>query len=206
MTPTRHIIIDLETLDTHPSATILTIGLVTVEISDDGLDIFGRHYWRVLPFEQPGRTASDETLEWWRQQSPQALNEALNTSDLHREPLPQILSAVSATLEMFPHPIWGNGSDFDNVIMKHAFQQVGLIWPPYSNRCLRTARQIAKSVAPNFQTPERPAHLTPHIAIDDAEYEAQLLAHYMFAIDGNRPYPTNTLPRSGQQLDGAAVL
>ncbi|MBA8734206.1 3'-5' exonuclease [Chromobacterium violaceum] len=206
MNPTRHNILDVETLDIQPSAIILTIGIATVEISDGGLDILGRHYWRVLPFEQPGRTVSEETLEWWRSQPSPALNEALNTSDHHREPLPQILSAVSATLDLYPHPIWGNGSDFDNAIMKHAFRQLGLNWPPYRDRCLRTARQIAKSVVPDFHTPERPAHLTPHIALDDAEYEALQLAHYMFAIDGNRPYPMNTLPRSNQPFDGAAVL
>lgn len=206
MTPTRHHILDLETLDLQPSAIILTIGIATVEISDGGLDILGRHYWRAQPFDQPGRTISEETLEWWRKQPSPAINEALNTSDHYREPLPQILSAVAATLELYPHPIWGNGSDFDNAIMQHAFQQIGLKWPYYRNRCLRTARQMAKSLVADFVTPERPAHLTPHIALDDAEYEALQLAHYMFAIDGNRPYPTNTLPRSGQQLDGAAVL
>ncbi|MGC0151017.1 3'-5' exonuclease [Chromobacterium vaccinii] len=206
MTPTRHHILDLETLDLQPSAVILTIGIVTAEISDGGLEITGRHYWRVQPFDQPGRTASEDVLSWWRKQSAAALDEALDPSSNHREPLPQILSAVSGTMDLYPYPIWGNGADFDNAIMQHAFRQSGLQWPYYRNRCLRTAHQMAKSLVADFVTPERPAYLTPHIALDDAEYEALQLAHYMFAIDGNRPYPMNTLPRSGQQLDGVAVL
>ncbi len=196
MIPTRHHILDVETLDITPKAIILTVGIVTAEISDGGLDILDRHYWRVQPSEQPGRTCSEETLEWWRNQPSPARHEALVTTAFYREPLLQMLAAVAATLETYPYPIWGNGSDFDNAIMQDAFQQAGMKWPYHRNGCLRTARKIAKSIVRDFQDPARPAHLIRHVALDDAEYESLLLACCMFAIDGNRPHPTNMLPSS----------
>ncbi len=77
---------DLETLDTKPSAVVLSVGVVIWETvfnpQIDGLryDIAER-FLRVLDIQEQlnrGRTVSQSTLLWWQQQDPTARAEAFN--------------------------------------------------------------------------------------------------------------------------------
>lgn len=183
MKPTRHIVADLETLDTQPSAVILTAGLIAVEISDGGVTVLSRWY-RHLEFffqqDQPGRTQSASTWEWWGKQSDLAIWQAFEQRP--RLSLWLAMHSLAAWLELHPYPIWGNGSDFDNATLQDAFKQCGLRWPYWRNRCLRSTKGLVQQLAPDVKLPEFPEHLTPHVAIDDAEHEAHLLAALLRAL------------------------
>lgn len=66
---TRDIMLDLETLDTRPSAVIVSIG--AVEFDTNGPNPL-REFYRVLqlpPQLSRGRTECPETLAWWSRQS-----------------------------------------------------------------------------------------------------------------------------------------
>nr|WP_294864382.1 3'-5' exonuclease [uncultured Pseudogulbenkiania sp.] len=178
MKPTRHVIADLETMDTLPSAVILTAGLIAVEITDTGLTVLSRWYRRLqwdTGHRQPGRTVSQSTVDWWLEQSDEAFIQAFE-DDGHRLPIWLAMQSLSAWLKLHPYPIRGNGSDFDNAILQHAFQQHGLRWPYWQNRCLRSLKGDVNQLNPDLKLPEWPEHLTKHVAIDDAEYEAHVLA------------------------------
>ena len=57
-----HIMVDIETYDTKPTAVILSIGACVV--TDPG-----QNYYRELdPTTQTYRTVSDSTKEWWAKQ------------------------------------------------------------------------------------------------------------------------------------------
>lgn len=178
MEPTRHIIIDNETLDVLPSAVLLTIGAVAVEISDSGVTVLGRWYRRIAwKGRQQERTKTAATQQWWKTHpsiSLQALWEAFGSG--HRIPLHLAMHSLHAFLQLNPYPIWGNGSDFDNAQLQHAFTQHGLRWPYWRNRCLRSLRGTVLQLYPNTQLPDFPADRIKHHALHDAEHEAEVLA------------------------------
>lgn len=176
------IVVDLETLDTAPSAHILTVALVLVDI-DAPIDspAFGRKLFTAEVYrKQPGRTVSLDTQDWWEQQSQTARDIAFAHSA--PESIGDVMRHLADWLQENPYPIWGNGADFDNAILSHAFNVEGLKWPYYRNRCLRTLRGVVKDLG--YPLPPLTFEGIKHVAIDDALYEAKELALLMTAIKG----------------------
>jgi hypothetical protein len=66
--------------------------------------------------------------------------------------------------------IWGNGADFDNVILSSAYRNTGHVtpWGTYKNRCYRTIKSANRHVAMARTG-------THHNALDDAKSQAQHL-------------------------------
>lgn len=176
---TRQIIIDNETLDIAPSAVLLTVGAVAVEVVDGKATVLSRWYrrinWHLPDIAQPQRTISQRTADWWLDQSEAAFNEAV-ADNTARIPLWLAVESLSAWLRLNPYPIWGNGSDFDNAQLQHAFTQHGLRWPYWRNRCLRSLRGLVLDLHPDAKLPEFPADKIKHHALHDAEHEAEALA------------------------------
>ena len=165
------IMVDLETLDTRQTATILSIGAcridwTTGEIVDpfyvvvdsqSGLDI--------------GLTESASTRQFWDKQGPEARKVFTDPN----VPIQVALSDFGSYLRRFgikSVELWGNGSDFDNTILTNAYDKCGLRapWMFYNNRCFRTLR---KTVGRNVIEPVREG--THHNALDDAIYQAKIL-------------------------------
>jgi hypothetical protein len=185
MKPTRHIIVDLETLDTQPSAVILTAGLVAVEITETECITLGSWYrriewWRENGTCQEGRSYSVDTSNWWKKQNKPAQHECLSLNN--RIPLQLAMHSLNAWLQLNPYPIWGNGSDFDNAILQHAFKQQGQRWPYWRNCCLRSTKNLAKQLGLQVEMPAWPASKIKHHALHDAEHEAQMLAALLRAF------------------------
>lgn len=175
---TRQILIDNETLDIAPSAVLLTIGAVAVEIEDGQAIVLARWYRRLLwdtGSRQAGRTVNQSTVDWWLDQSDSAFEEAV-VDDGQRLPLWLAMQSLNAWLQINPYPIWGNGSDFDNAQLQHAFNQHGLRWPYYRNRCLRSLRGLVLDLYPGTKLPDFPVDKIKHHALHDAEHEADVLA------------------------------
>ena len=74
-----HGMIDLETLDTLPSCTVLSLGAVKFDPLNDS-EPHSELYLKIDIDEQDrlGRTASDSTIEWWGKQDPKATEEAFD--------------------------------------------------------------------------------------------------------------------------------
>lgn len=183
MQKTRHVIIDNETLDVTPSAVLLTIGAVAVEISGCKAIILGSWYRRLdfTPGSQPDRTESDATLAWWKSGNTSVGATIHAFSDVGKRRHPRLplwlaMHSLQAWLSLNPYPIWGNGSDFDNAQLQHAFNQHGLRWPYHRNRCLRSLKGLALDMYPGTQLPAFPANKIKHHALHDAEHEADVLA------------------------------
>lgn len=175
---TRHVIVDNETTATGPDAVLLSIGAVAVEIEQGRAIVLGRWYRRLVHFpaevQQPGRVVTKDTLRWWFNQDAAAFQEAFMAPG--RIALPLAMYSLSRWLELNPYPIWGNGSDFDNAQLQHAFNQLGLRWPYHRNRCLRSLKGLVLDMYPDTQLPEFPASKIKHHALHDAEHEADVLA------------------------------
>lgn len=175
--PNLHVSIDLETLSTSPAAVILSIGAIAF-CEDTGRTA---HFATVVSFDsQDDRQIDASTLEWWQGQSA----EARIVLDLAREPdtptLRQALDLFTDWIGTFgaTHDVhvWGNGSDFDVAILAHAYKSFTpfVPWNFRKARDMRTLYDITARFGLNIKayTPRVGTH---HNALDDAQYQANLI-------------------------------
>jgi hypothetical protein len=156
------IMVDLETLDTKPTAIILSIGACLVNWEEG---IASDPFYRVISVDsckRVGLTESASTVEWWEKQSAEARKVFTDPSIS----LEEALVDFGKYTRLFGGntKIWGNGSDFDNVIL------VDAPWKFYNNRCFRT---LKGSFRKHISEPRREG--TYHNALDDAIHQTQVL-------------------------------
>jgi len=161
------IMIDLETLNTTPDATILTIGAVKfdpfgLELKEPAMKSF---YCKidVDSCDRIGLTTSDDTIAWWASQSKEAQEAAF-------DPEGRIdIEEAFAQLYKFcwgAKRVWSNGSCFDIVICEHVFRKINRAcpWKFWEVRDVRTAFDLGIN-------PQRPP-ITAHHALEDAWNQA----------------------------------
>jgi len=159
--------IDLETLDVLPTATILTIGAVKFdpfgdELSDPKMD---KLYIKVDldSSDAIGCTVSQSTLDWWASQSVEAQTAAFDPDGR--------VSIQDAMYQLFKFAqgskrVWSHGSCFDIVILENVLHKVGraVPWSFWEVRDTRTLFDIGIN-------PQRAA-VTAHNALADAVDQA----------------------------------
>lgn len=163
------IMIDLETLNTTPDCVVLTIG--AVRFDPKGTGIVEKLELRPTIEDQTeiyNRSISEDTLRWWSEQNPAALEEAFSEDGR------QSFKDCMEILYKFcwnRRAVWSNGAPFDLVVMEHAWRQTSdkpnpIPWPFWSMRDTRTLYEIAGVSLRdgNF--------VTSHKAVDDAERQA----------------------------------
>ena len=176
------IMLDLETMGTGPNAAIAAIGAAA----------FCPHERRVLgnSFYAPVSLASSVecggvmdagTVQWWLQQGPEA--RALFGKEAGAMQINVALIEFSmwvanvAGTDPQKVKVWGNGADFDNVILGSAYkrQQINQPWGTFNNRCYRTI----KSLYPEVKMERSGTH---HHARDDAISQAEHLCRILGAM------------------------
>jgi len=182
------IMIDLETLDVLPSATILTIG--AVKFDPFGMDVeepqCEKFYVRVDvdSCDRIGCTVSQSTLEWWAAQSQEAQNEAFdpnNRIDIH-DAMAQLYKFCWGAKR-----VWSHGAGFDVIILENVFRKVGrsIPWSFWEVRDTRTIFDLGIN-------PNRPPVLKHH-ALEDAWNQAVGVQNVYRAL------------RSSKQYDGSLI-
>lgn len=164
------VMIDIESLDTTPYCVILTIGLV--RFSPYGQGVAEKLTLRPTIEEQTtkyNRLISDNTMSWWSEQNPKALEEAFSDNDR---------MSFNDCMEVLYHfcwnrrAIWSHGAPFDVVACETALRQTltdrpnPIPWPFYTVRDTRTLYEIAGVSLKDG------GHVTSHRAVDDAERQA----------------------------------
>lgn len=163
----KQIMLDLETLGTSAKAVIVAIGAVAFDFNDP--DFHETWYMTVdaKSSVKAGLLMDPDTVVWWLQQSEQA-REIFKTQGTE---LTTALNLFSAWVkEHNPAGVWGNGVDFDNVILMNSYVATGMKMPyRYSkNRCFRTIRGM-------FPTEGVVREGTHHNALDDAVFQMKVL-------------------------------
>lgn len=165
-----HVMIDLESLDTTPYCVVLTIG--AVKFNPYGMGVTKKLELRPTiedQIEVYNRVINDDTLRWWSEQSPDALEEALG--DRGRTSFKECME----TLYKFCwncDAVWSNGATFDIVAMETSFRQTlsdkpnPIPWPFYTARDTRTLYEVARVKLKDG------GHVTSHKAVEDAERQA----------------------------------
>ena len=162
------IMIDLETLDVLPSATILTIGAVKFDPFGDDINepACQKFYVRVDvdSCDRLGCTVSPSTLEWWSNQSQAAQDEAFDPANR--------IDITDAMTQLYKFcwgakRVWSHGAGFDVIICEHLFRKMGkaIPWQFWEVRDTRTLFDIG--INPNRAT------VTAHNALADAVDQAQ---------------------------------
>lgn len=174
----NHIMLDLETLDTGSDAVVIGIGAVVFDPESQQLgDTFYVEMSDDIDSQQRlGRTISGDTLTWWMGQS--AAAKAIFSQD---GVSPDVRITTYDALQKFQAfvdangagtaEVWGNGANFDNVILRNLYASFGMVapWKFYNDRCHRTVKDLAVKL----HNPEFQARVgTHHNALDDAITQA----------------------------------
>jgi exodeoxyribonuclease VIII len=159
------VMIDLETMSTRSNAAIASIGAVKFEVGTGIGDTFYRTI-DVRTCKAVGLHIDPETVEWWKQQAPEA-QRALLKDNIS---LNQALDEFTEWFGRSSLPVWGNGAGFDNVIMDNAYRAINSKrpWRPWEDRCYRTIRNI-------IQIPADERQGVYHNALDDAMHQTKHL-------------------------------
>ena len=161
----KNIMLDLETLSTMPNAMICSIGAVVFDQSGLGAEFYRRI--KIDSCDQAGAHISPSTVMWWLRQSSEA-RDGFDT-EKSSEFIPTLMDFSAFMQHYAPDAnLWGNGADFDNVILASAYHRTGLVipWGNYKSRCYRTL----KSIAPKIKIDRSGIH---HHALDDARSQAE---------------------------------
>lgn len=180
------LMLDLETFDSDPNATIIAIGAVAFD--RDGWDTLAtlrgaperNFYTTVDTWEQGthGRTMSADTVLWWMKQTEEA-RKHVTQPGLKLGPSLKLLTAFAQ--EHGIQRLWGYGATFDNVVIAQAYKAYGLKAPvPYrGHRCARTI--IADA---GVQCPED-KDCVPHHALHDAQRQVVWLQQAYRSLTNN---------------------
>jgi len=161
------VMIDLETLDVLPTATILSIGAVKFDPFGDDVNNPAciKFYTRVDvdSCDRLGATVSQATLDWWANQSAEAQEEAFHPDDR---------TDIKIAMEQLykfcwgAKRVWSHGSGFDIIILEHYFRKIekAIPWSFWEARDTRTLFDLGIN-------PNRPPVLKHH-ALEDAWNQA----------------------------------
>ncbi|MGL5398144.1 MAG: 3'-5' exonuclease [Shewanella sp.] len=175
-------VLDIETHGRREDAIIASVGCVVINVFTG--EVMGTFYARCITETQHKRSWSRDVMDFWQEQktkSPVAFDEVFNTK-LERWPLKVVLEQLSQFIcAVIPYnpQIMGNGSEFDNMIVSHAYENEGVTqpWNFGGNQSLRTAVWLGRlllDIDPKYQAFEG----VRHHALDDAKHEA----HVLFSI------------------------
>jgi exodeoxyribonuclease VIII len=156
-------------MGTRPGSIITSIG--TTKFDENGP--YGEPFYMRIDMQScvdAGMLIDVDTVKWWMKQSGAAREEFQKESSF----LSYVLEAFSVWCEAPFTPtgyaanpdleLWGNGANFDNVLLKAAYDLLGLEapWKFWNDRCYRTL----KAMYPHIKMPARVG--THHNALDDA--------------------------------------
>jgi 3' exoribonuclease, RNase T-like len=163
-----HIMMDFETLSTDIDTVILTMGLVKFDPRGNGIiDKLELRPDVDSQIEKYKRTISEDTLKWWGQQSPEAIEEAMgfqNRISL-RECMDRLYKFCWNSTS-----VWSNGSVFDIMIAESAFKQLDMT-PPWQFWQIRDCRTLYEMAGVSLKD-KKYGTKTTHKAVEDAEHQA----------------------------------
>jgi hypothetical protein len=144
--PDRHLMIDIETLDTEVTAAVVAIGAVVFDPRAEG----GDEAFQISNITKRSnlncsRTVSQSTLDWWAIQDAEAQMAVFggkpHTLDIALGEFTRWVNRMTPTCTR----VWAKSPDFDCSILRHACVNRGILWPFkfWEARCVRTIMELA---------------------------------------------------------------
>ncbi|HDX3855360.1 TPA: 3'-5' exoribonuclease [Escherichia coli] len=170
----HHLMIDLETMGKNPDAPIASIGAV---FFDPQTGEQGPEFSKIIDMGTCGGTVDISTIEWWLQRSGEARAAILADRIPLDDALLQLREFIDENSGEFFVQVWGNGANFDNVILRRSYerQEIPCPWRYTNDRDVRT--MVALGLVMDFDARsvitfegER------HNALHDARYQAKYVS------------------------------
>lgn len=159
---TVHIMVDIETLGTHPGAVVLSAAFV--RFSDEAHMTLNLS----IPDQEALALETDSaTAAWWRDQEakhPGAWAAATNNATPLASALPYISSWIDWARGGDEYQLWCHGATFDAPLLGEVYRRAGIPcpWAFWQVRDTRTLYDLALISKEDFAVPP------PHIALNDA--------------------------------------
>lgn len=171
----NNIMLDLETLGNKPGCVIVSIGAVRFGGGELGEEFYNRIDARDAVAR--GLKLDVDTVLWWLKQSDAAREELTRDDTWALEEALTNFKGYCTTRPRNENIIWGNGSDFDNAILKEAYEIIGLCepWAFWNNRCYRTVKSLHPEIKLEISAEKK------HNALEDAKAQAR---HLMAMLPG----------------------
>ena len=133
-----NVMIDLETLDTRPTAAVVQIGAV---VDDTRYNIISRLHVDVSVASNMsmGRTVSEGTVDWWRKTDPAMLDEFQTYTTPLDEAIQQLTDFIPPKAR-----VWANAPTFDLAILRNIYDYLGwdAPWKYWQECCYRTIKIV----------------------------------------------------------------
>ena len=163
--------LDLETMGVSPDAAIVQIGAVGFNGDWPSLSPYTESFFCRINLASAmagGGVVDASTILWWLGRSDAARAELTTLSLLSMGHALDDFAAWWSALCDSKTQLWGNGADFDNVILGSAYRRAGKKqpWGRFTNRCFRTLKAEHPGIA--YVKP-----VLAHVAIADATAQAE---------------------------------
>jgi hypothetical protein len=188
-----NIMLDLETFSTRSDAAIASIGACAFYRDETYNWVLSKHDFEVTVKPESAQMhghVDAGTMAWWTQQSEEARK--IFSRDEPKVELHDALVRFSDWVKTFNSEnknrilVWGNGSDFDNVILTNAFLKTGIRRPWYyqNSRCFRTLKHMINEVIVGdmYTRYEFEGQTIKHNALHDAILQAKIAIDIMTAM------------------------
>jgi len=162
----NHYMLDIETLDTRPSAHILAIACVRFTPSTG--EVHEYREWIVDIEDQQHRTASDSTCVWWNEQCElhgAAAERIYKGNTQERVRLCKALQQLTEFIHSNAY-VWSKGIDFDLPILEDAIEEMSknpecsithhIPWQYWAKCDVRTLYHVLGKPPENLRKPEHP--------------------------------------------------
>ncbi|EOL3916594.1 exodeoxyribonuclease VIII [Escherichia coli] len=168
----HHLMIDLETMGKNPDA---PINALAGKFFDPATGEMGPEFSKTIDLETAGGVIDRDTIKWWLKQSREAQSAILTDEIPLDDALLQLREFIDENSGEFFVQVWGNGANFDNVILRRSYERQGIPCPwRYTNdRDVRT--MVALGLVMDFDarsviTFEGERHNALHYARYQAKY------------------------------------
>ncbi|MED4172589.1 3'-5' exoribonuclease [Halalkalibacterium halodurans] len=175
------VMVDIETLGHKTDSTVFQIAAVAFNIKT------GEH---IATFNRIADIAKDRelkvtgsTIKWWLNTDKELITKLLNSGEGSSD---NIIHEFHRWLHSLCDSnyvlLWGNGILFDNKIIQHHFERLGLDYPIYykNDRDVRTLLEIASMklgiTARELKDRFKDERLTAHNAFDDVTFQINLVS------------------------------
>ena len=140
-----NIMLDLETMGKRPSAPIIYIGAVAFNLEERAVGPVFEAPVHLTSSLSSGAILEPEVVLWWLRRSEDAVARILSakTNDTLIWGLGKFSEFCRGLCDKQLLKIWGNGSDFDNVILKESYERLSMVapWEFWNNKCYRSKKQ-----------------------------------------------------------------
>ncbi|EES3891396.1 exonuclease [Escherichia coli] len=169
-----HLMIDIETMGKNPNAAIISIGAI---FFDPQTGDMGPEFSKTIDLDTAGGVIDRDVIKWWLKQSREAQSAILTDEIPLDDALLQLREFIAENSGEFFVQVWGNGANFDNVILRRSYERQGIPcpWHYHNDRDVRTIVELGKAIDFDART-AIPFEGERHNALDDARYQAKYVS------------------------------